>query len=76
MATKTVTLVAPDGGEVNVSHPADVNSLVFGQGYKPKGNQTVDQALAALAGSDVVKEAAAEQAMATQTVTTQVKPGK
>ena len=46
---KTVTLVAPDGGEVAVSHPASVNSLVFGSGYKVKGGGSVDKALASLA---------------------------
>lgn len=49
MATpKTVTLTDPAGNDVLVSHPADVNNLVYGQGYKVKGSQTPDQAIASL----------------------------
>jgi hypothetical protein len=45
---KTVTLVDKDGGECNVSSPADITNLVYGQGYKVKGNKSVDEAYAAL----------------------------
>lgn len=51
---KTVTLVAPDGTKHNSAHPAEINNLVFGQGYAlaDKG-KTVDQAIADL-GDNVV----------------------
>lgn len=57
MATpKTVTLIDPNGGKVNVSHPADVTNLVFGSGYKVDGSKTPDQAIAYLAGPDVIAD--------------------
>lgn len=46
---KTVTLVDRDGNECNVSTPADINSLVYGAGYKVKGSKTPDEAIASLA---------------------------
>lgn len=55
-APKTVTLVDPQGGEVLVSHPADVNVLVYGKGYKVKGDQTPDQAIAFLGEKGVVAD--------------------
>jgi hypothetical protein len=41
---KTVTLVDPSGNEFNASHPADITNLVYGAGYKVKGNMTPDEA--------------------------------
>lgn len=45
---RTVTLVDRNGGEVNVSSPAEVTNLVYGQGYRIKGNKSVDEAAAHL----------------------------
>lgn len=58
---KTVTLVDPQGNECNVSTPADITNLVFGAGYKVKGNLTPDQAAAQLAESGPVAEQLAQQ---------------
>jgi hypothetical protein len=59
-APKTVTLVDRQGGECNVSSPADVVNLVFGQGYKVKGNQTPDEAAAFLLEQGSAAEALAQ----------------
>lgn len=54
---KTVTLTDPDGNDVLVSQPSDITNLVYGLGYKVKGNQTADQAYAALAVNPPVEVA-------------------
>lgn len=47
---KTVTLVDPNGIEHEASVPTEVNTLVFGQGYKLKDKKlSVDEAIASLA---------------------------
>lgn len=63
MADKTVTLIDQLGGEVSVTTPADINNLVFGAGYKIKGNKTVHEALAYVAdqGVDPAVQAAPEK---------------
>lgn len=51
---RLVEVVDKDGNVTSVSHPASLNSLVFGSGYKIKAEgRTVDQAAAFLAGEDV-----------------------
>lgn len=50
-APKTVTLTDPNGNECLVSHPAEVNNLVYGAGYKVKGGKTPEEAIAALAAA-------------------------
>jgi hypothetical protein len=49
---RMVEVVDKDGGVTSVSHPAALNSLVFGSGYKIKDERTVDQAVAFLSGED------------------------
>jgi hypothetical protein len=44
-----VTLVDKEGNEVTVASPSSVNSLVYGQGYRVKGDETVPEAAARLA---------------------------
>lgn len=46
---KTITLIDPDGGECLVSRAADINTLVYGQGYKVKDGKTPEEAIAVLA---------------------------
>jgi len=58
---KTVTLVDPNGGECLVSHPAEVNNLVYGAGYKVKGGKTPEEAIAALADNAVTADAAPQE---------------
>lgn len=69
-APKLVTLVDPKGVEVQVSEPADINNLVFGQGYKVKGKQTPEDALGVLAENPT---RAAEAATTTTTEVTTAK---
>ena len=56
-APKTVTLVDPNGGEYNASHPTDVTNLVYGAGYKVKGGKSPEEAIASLT-ANVPAEAA------------------
>jgi hypothetical protein len=42
-----VVLVAPDGGEVTVRSPEAVNNLVYGQGYRLKGDSDPEAAIQA-----------------------------
>jgi hypothetical protein len=44
-----VTLIDKEGGEVTVADPASVNNLVYGQGYRIKGEETAPEAAARLA---------------------------
>lgn len=46
---KFVTLVDPNGVEVEVTEPAAISNLVYGHGYKIKGNDSVPQAAEKLA---------------------------
>lgn len=48
---KFVTLVDPNGVEVEVSEPAAISNLVYGHGYKIKGNTSVDKAAEKLSGN-------------------------
>jgi hypothetical protein len=45
----TVTLVDKEGNETTASNPATINSLVYGQGYRIVGDQTVTEAAQQLA---------------------------
>lgn len=45
-----VLLVTPDGDEHRATHPAELNNLVFGSGYRLKDAKlSVDEAIASLA---------------------------
>lgn len=51
---KGVVLVDQNGDEHVATTPSEVNSLVFGFGYRPKDTKkSVDQAIAELIASDV-----------------------
>lgn len=52
-APKTVTLIDPNGGEYTASHPIDVTNLVYGAGYKVKGQKTPEEAIASLNATEV-----------------------
>lgn len=45
---KTVTLVAPDGTETEVSNPTAVNNLIYAGGYRTKAGVTPEEAAAAV----------------------------
>lgn len=55
---KTVILIDRDGGEVAVSDPTSINNLVYGQGYRIKGNPPVEKAVAAVADNEQAELAA------------------
>lgn len=46
-----VVLVDPDGGEVTVHSPEAVNNLVYGKGYRLKGDSDPEAAIQAAAGN-------------------------
>jgi hypothetical protein len=45
-----VTLLDPSGNEYVAASPTEVNDLMYGHGYKPKGKQTVEETSAAAGG--------------------------
>lgn len=60
---KFVTLIDPNGVEVQVTGAVEINNLVYGQGYTIKGDATPDKAAETLAGnSEVVNATLNEEA--------------
>ncbi len=55
-APKTVTLLDKEKNEVVVSTPADITNLVYGSGYKVKGNMTPEEASALLLSEGAAAE--------------------